>query len=291
MSKSIFLVIVTLLLLTLAPLRAQMIAQTHFLSNSLSQTGESAPPVSFNDPTLPPAGKNRSISWKKLIPNTLEDQKTIYWEFPRSLARGQFWLPTSVFLAATGALIAVDQYDSPYFRRTSTYHGFNSGFSGTNTSLMIAAVPAATYLAGLAKKSSYAKATTLWTAEAVGDSEIAAGLLKVATRRARPENIQPGHNFGDTWFDSPGIASGGFPSGHTIAAFSVAAVMSRRYGHDHRWVPYVAYGLASTIGFSRITLSAHNVSEVFVGAALGYAISRFVVLGHDRSEWHGFISP
>jgi membrane-associated phospholipid phosphatase len=36
--------------------------------------------------------------------------------------------------------------------------------------------------------------------------------------------------------------------------------------------------VAGTIGFSRITLQAHFPADVFLGAALGYSISRFVVL-------------
>jgi hypothetical protein len=36
--------------------------------------------------------------------------------------------------------------------------------------------------------------------------------------------------------------------------------------------------VAGTIGFSRITLQAHFPAEVFLGAALGYSISRFAVL-------------
>jgi membrane-associated phospholipid phosphatase len=62
-----------------------------------------------------------------------------------------------------------------------------------------------------------------------------------------------------------------------MAAFSLATVVARRYG-KHRWVPYTAYGLAALVGFSRITLSAHFLSDVFMGGALGYSISRFAVL-------------
>jgi membrane-associated phospholipid phosphatase len=57
----------------------------------------------------------------------------------------------------------------------------------------------------------------------------------------------------------------------------IATVFARRY-QSHRWVPWVAYGVAGTIGFSRITLQAHFPADVFLGAALGYSISRFVVL-------------
>ena len=67
------------------------------------------------------------------------------------------------------------------------------------------------------------------------------------------------------------------PSGHAIAAFSVATIVARRYG-NHKWVPYASYGVAALVGFSRLTLSAHFVSDVFVGGALGYSVSRFAVL-------------
>ena len=45
-----------------------------------------------------------------------------------------------------------------------------------------------------------------------------------------------------------------------------------------RWVPYVAYGGAALIASSRLPLGAHYVSDTFMGAALGYSISRFAVL-------------
>jgi membrane-associated phospholipid phosphatase len=40
--------------------------------------------------------------------------------------------------------------------------------------------------------------------------------------------------------------------------------VARRYG-NHRWIPYVAYGAAALVGFSRLSLSAHFLSDVFVG--------------------------
>ena len=60
---------------------------------------------------------------------------------------------------------------------------------------------------------------------------------------------------------------GGFPSGHIVAAFSVATVFANRY-RAHRWVPWVAYGLAG--GLSRLN-APHFPSGIFFGAALGYS--------------------
>ena len=235
-------------------------------------------------PQAPAAASSDEIPSTTLtttIPNIVRDQKRIYWDFPRDLARGKHWIPVAAFVATTAVLSATDQFESPYFRKTTTFHGFNSGLSGTNSSLIIAAVPVATYVTGLFRKDHDLQSAAWQTGEAVADSEIAEEVLKLITRRARPESIPPNGNFADTWFDSRSVTDGGFPSGHTIAAFSVATVMSQHFGRNHRWVPYVAYGAAGAIGFSRVTLSAHNVSDVVAGAALGYVISRFVVLRHQ----------
>ena len=48
--------------------------------------------------------------------------------------------------------------------------------------------------------------------------------------------------------------------------------------HTHRWVPWAVYGFATAISLSRITTSAHFPSDVFLGAALGYTITRYQVL-------------
>jgi membrane-associated phospholipid phosphatase len=64
-----------------------------------------------------------------------------------------------------------------------------------------------------------------------------------------------------------------------MMAFSVAEVFAQRYRH-HKWVPYVAYTLATAISFSRVTTGAHFSSDVFIGAATGFAISHFDVMRH-----------
>ena len=256
------------------------LSQTGYCQNTSAQNQPPAQQPSSS--TSATSGVDRPVSWKTIVPNILDDQKQIYWTFPGQLAHGKHWIPVAGVLAATAALIATDQFDTPYFRRSSTYHGFNNAFSGTNASLGILIAPLSMYGVGLLTHNSYAENTALLAGEAVADSEILDEVLKLSTRRARPESISPNGNFADTWLDSHTITDGGFPSGHTIAAFSVATIISDRYGRHHRWVPYVAYGLAATVGFSRVSLSAHFPSDVFVGAALGYAISHFTVLHSSK---------
>jgi len=224
--------------------------------------------------------QDRDVSWKKLLPNILEDQKRI-WTYPVHVFEGHDVLPTlAVAGVATGLAIGADPPAAHYFRNTTAFHGFNSVLTSQATSLGILVVPAAMYGVGLLRKDSKMSHTALLAGEAVADAEIVAQVFKPAVDRVRPSALPPNATFRDTFVEGGNRFSGSynsFPSGHAIAGFSVATIIARRYGH-HRWVPVFAYGAAAAIGFSRLTLSAHYLSDVFVGAALGYSISRFAVL-------------
>jgi membrane-associated phospholipid phosphatase len=223
----------------------------------------------------------RPVSWKMLIPNIVKDQECI-WTFPARLVQGQSLVPTAAILGATAGLVAFDPTESSYFHRTTTFQGFNHIFTSNATAAGTVAAPVMLYAAGLIRKDSKMQHTALLAGEAVADAEIVTTVLKDATRRVRPAAVPvKGGNYSDVWFESGGSplrGNGSFPSGHTIAAFSIATVIARRYSVHHRWVPYAAYGAAALVGFSRLSLSAHFASDLFMGGALGYSISRFTVL-------------
>jgi len=141
-------------------------------------------------------------------------------------------------------------------------------------------VPVTFYIAGLLDHDSYSSNTALLAGEAVFDAALVTMVLKDIDRRLTPGQVGPDGSYSDTWFQNPQRSAGGFgsfPSGHTVAAFSVATVFAERY-RSHRWVPWVAYGLAGVVGLSRLNVQAHFPSDIFLGAALGYSISHFVVL-------------
>jgi membrane-associated phospholipid phosphatase len=215
-----------------------------------------------------------------LAPNIVHDQKPI-WLFPGSVAHGRHWKQVAGFIVVTAGLVALDPHDAPYFRRTNSFSSFNKTFSGSNTTLGMSIVPLSLYAVGVFRKDSYAQHTSLLAGEAVADAEILTTVLKDLDRRLRPVEVPSKGNFSDTWFEGHGSmirGNGSFPSGHMVAAISIATVIAERY-RRHRWVPWVAYGLAGVVGFSRVTLQSHFPSDVFAGAALGYAISHYVVLG------------
>jgi membrane-associated phospholipid phosphatase len=238
--------------------------------------------VTANDPTpqsSTPAVAEREVSYRTLPRNFLQDQKDI-WLFPLRLAKGHQWLPTLAVTGVTAALIVADPHDTPYFRRAARFESFNDAFSGRITAAEIAIAPAAFLLVGHFRHDSYAEKTALLAGEAYADSAIVDVVMKVATRRLRPSDIPPAGPFSDTFFRSHVSPTGintSFPSGHAAAAFAVATVFAHRYRH-HRWAPWVAYGAASLISFSRVTNQAHFPSDVFLGATLGFMISEFAVL-------------
>ncbi len=241
------------------------------------------PPQDVSTQKQPPpvtvAPGERAVSWRLLAPNIAHDQKTA-WLFPGQVVRGRHWKPALALTAAAAGIVLLDPHDTPYFRRTSAFDGFNRVASGRHTGIGVGTLPLAFYLASFARHDAYGRPTALLAGEALADSELVALAMKNIDRRLRPRDIPPDGDFKHTWFragDGVLVSRGAFPSGHAAGAFALATVFSRRYAR-HRWVPWVAYGLAGTVGFSRITLQAHFPSDVFAGAALGYVIGHYVVL-------------
>ena len=90
-------------------------------------------------------------------------------------------------------------------------------------------------------------------------------VLKIAVDRRRPSG--GGH---------------AFPSGHTSATFTTAAVLHRHFG----WKAGVpAYAAAGLVGLTRVRDRAHWVSDTVFGAGLGVAAAWTVTRGHDTGTW------
>ena len=221
----------------------------------------------------------REGTWRKLPSNFLHDQKDM-WLFPVSVAEGHHLLPAAIFTGAVAGLIASDPQTMPHIRQTDLFQDTNSALNSKVSGGIIAGIPSAFYVVGLIRKDSYAQGTSLLAGEAVADDTILMIVAKAITRRLRPSDIPVNGKYSDTFFKSnsgPLGKGSSFPSGHAMMAFSIATVFARRY-HEHRWVPFVAYGLAGAISFTRLTTGAHFPSDIVFGAVTGYAIARYAVL-------------
>jgi membrane-associated phospholipid phosphatase len=274
-------------------------AQTASRTDPDPPTPASAPSKEDPAPTLEHPGQSSAepasssseessaqpISLKTLVPDILHDQKPI-WLFPVHVFQGQHLTPTLILGGATAGLIALDPHTEPYFRNSSGFSTYKTGpLRGRNTTLGITFFPAAMFLGGLAAKDQYAESSGLLAGEAIADTQIVSLVMKGIDGRLHPSDIPPHGDFSHTWFKYPGSGfnPGSFPSNHAASAFAVAAVFAGRY-REHRWVPWMAYGIATVISFSRVPDQAHFPSDVFAGAAIGYAIGHYVVLGHDHHK-------
>jgi membrane-associated phospholipid phosphatase len=245
-----------------------------------AQEPSSPDPRPNESPTVQAAAPEASLSPKDLAINVLHDQKPIY-TFPFRAVRGEHWKAVLGVAAGTAALIALDPYTESYFHDRTAFSSYKTGpLRGRNTTLAVTLAPVAFYVAGLAKHSPHAKNTGLLAAEALIDTEILGFLSKQAVGRLNPSDIPPNGNLRDTWFKYKGTFTNGgsFPSGHAASAFAVATVIAERY-RQHRWIPWAAYGAATFLALTRLPAQAHFPSDIFIGGALGYSISHFIVLG------------
>lgn len=78
--------------------------------------------------------------------------------------------------------------------------------------------------------------------------------------------------FGD-WALRPSGSPGGFPSGHTTHAFSMAFLMSVFYPR----LAWLWYGCAAAISWSRIETSAHTGFQVTSGVIFGIGLTWYLV--------------
>lgn len=65
-----------------------------------------------------------------------------------------------------------------------------------------------------------------------------------------------------------------FPSGHTSAAFSIATFLAL-YWSNKKWNFIFAF-LALTIGYGRIYMSQHFITDVYVGMIIGVVVTTLV---------------
>jgi membrane-associated phospholipid phosphatase len=225
------------------------------------------------------APEDLEVSWRKMPARFLHDEKDM-WLFPTKLGERKTWISTAIIVGGTAAFIKADPSLERKVRQTDIFSDYNKVLKSSISGGLITVVPVGFYAISLLRHDSYGQGTALLAGEAVANDAVLMIVLKAITRRARPSEFPPNGAYNDTFFATHNSVLGkgsSFPSGHAMMAFSVADVFAQRYRH-HKWLPYVAYTLATAISFSRVTTGAHFPSDVFIGAATGFAIARFDVL-------------
>lgn len=208
---------------------------------------------------------------KEFFKNILRDQKAI-WTAPLHLERSdaKWMIPSGIGFMALATTDRITGDEIAEFDRQAKAGKFIS-FPGSVYG--VGAIAGTFYLLGRKNNDARARETGILIAEATVDSLIVGGALKGISQRGRPQTGRERSEFFD--------GGDSFPSGHSIQAWSTAAIIANEYRH-RRVVQFAAYGIASAVSFARFTSGKHYLSDVLVGSALGYAIGQYVYRAHHR---------
>lgn len=230
--------------------------------------------VSQGNPPVASGSKGSPLALRDLPRDILRDQEFLWLRPFRPNRSDAPW--AAAFFGITAALVSTDADVARNLSDTPPGSGFAfsrrvSQIGGAAGDLGVAGV---FYLVGRWRKNERARGTGVLGLRALADSFAVVEALKTVTQRPRPTRdegrVRIDNANGD--FFEGGMS---FPSGHAIAAWSLAAVVSCRSEH-RRWVAVVAYSLAGLVSVARTTQRKHFPSDTFVGGALGFMIGRHV---------------
>lgn len=207
---------------------------------------------------------------RKLALYTLQDQKRI-WTSPFHTSRrdAKWWL---IFGGATAALIATDKHTINTFENAPGQIRWANRVSSVGAGYTVVPIAAGFYIAGAFTDNAKARETGVLGAEALLDTAILGAVLKPIAGRNRPNSVSDRQEFFD--------GGQSFPSGHSLAAWSLASVVAHEYAQT-RWVPVVAYGLSTLVSAARFTAQQHYLSDVVAGAGMGWFVGRYVWRSHQ----------
>lgn len=215
----------------------------------------------------------------KLGGNVLLDQKEV-WTSPFHMRKkdAKWWIG---FGAVTAALVATDHHTINTFENSPGQITWAGRVSDIGAEYTLVPLVAGFYGYGVWRQDAQAREVGVLGAESLIDSLIVVSVLKEVAGRNRPDNPQIGER--GEFFE--GGAS--FPSGHAIESWALASLIAHEYKkHGGRFVPYLAYGLATGVSLSRFAAQRHYASDIVAGGAMGWFIGRYVYDTHETHASH-----
>lgn len=188
-----------------------------------------------------------------------------------------------IVLGTAGGLLAVDYEVKQFFLRnhTSFWNSVTNQvepFGNAYSPYLVGGM----YVAGVISHNRKLEHTSLMTAKSLLLSTLLYTFTKSVVRRGRP-----------TYYDDPLVFNApfsmdkyhtSFPSGHMLTVTTVATALAEAYGEEHPWVPWVTYTIAIMTGTTRLYQERHWSSDVWLGASLGYFVTKGIFKRHRQLE-------
>jgi len=189
---------------------------------------------------------------------------------------------TLAAVSGTGLLLFVfdqDIQDWAQDQRTSASDKASAFFSFLGNGATLAGLSTAIYVAGEIGNDVGLRRTALLSLESLAASGLLAWTLKFVIGRARPYTDESSRSFHPLALKN---SHWSWPSGHTVASFSVATVIAEQT--ESPLVDVLAYSLATLVGISRVHENKHWASDVLFGSAIGYFVAKKICALNRRGD-------
>ncbi|HEY5060214.1 MAG TPA: phosphatase PAP2 family protein [Gemmatimonadaceae bacterium] len=217
------------------------------------------------------AGKGCLVAVLVLSAPAAAQRDTIPWISRRDAVAGLTGIAATFAVAPFDGAISREFTEAPW-RRGSALHRVADKVAvlGGSGPLMVSA---ALYAVGVGGDFPALSRVALHTVEAIALAGSVAGVVRGFTGRALPNvSAEDQFSFGRGFHDNNGPFVS-FPSGHTAAAFAVAATISGEVGRAKPALAVVvtplAFTAATAVGFARVAQRVHWPTDLPLGAVIG----------------------
>lgn len=241
-------------------------------------------PKAYNDTT-----RITFKSYFALLGSDFKQQLTA----PLTIGKGS-WIKVAKFAVLAGGLLFADepvQQQVVDLRQGNKLLTNTSYYLTTSGGLYEGGVLAALSTYGFLFKYEKVRTTSLLATQAYITGGVINQILKNLAGRQRPSVYSKDRVESEPTFKGPFVNTGkdingkrlnaSFPSGHATLAFAAATVYAMEY-RNRPLIPILSYTGASLISLSRLMENQHWVTDIFVGATLGYLSGKQVVNNYHR---------
>lgn len=226
----------------------------------------------------------------------LQDQAHIWTSPLRIKKKDLYYLIPITFATATVMVFDEDiNHNTQEFKSKHQWvKDISPVFTNGGEIPVVAGISGAFYLTGLVIKNDKLMQTGAIAGYALVNSAVVVTVLKMVAGRQRPRVDGTSHwqPFPQTLKQFDGTSPDyyvSFPSGHSIAAWTLATVIAEQY-KETKVIPILMYTFATGVALSRTTENAHWLSDAIIGSALGYGIGKYMANKHKTTKWFLFPS-